>query len=60
MKTLIMALMFSGCIATKQPEQFGIYHISSKNDTTFVNWNDLKALQIDSLQDKHLELNTER
>lgn len=43
-----------------QPERFGIYHISSKGDTTFLNWNDLKVLQIDSLQDKHLELNAER
>jgi len=45
---------------TMQPEQFVICHISSKGDTTFLNWPDLKVLQIDSLQDKHLELNAEK
>lgn len=58
---LIWMLLFVGCIITKnQPEQFGIYHISSKGDTTFLTWPDLKTLQIDSLQDKHLELNAEK
>ena len=59
---LIFALLMMECRSSKimQAEQFGIYHISSKNDTTFLNWDDLKVLQIDSLQDKHLELNAER
>jgi hypothetical protein len=59
---LILALLMIGCNSSKmiQTEQFGIYHISSKADTTFLNWNDLKVLNIDSLQDKHLELNAER
>ncbi len=61
MKKLIILVFFFGCVATqKQPEQFGIYHISTKGDTTFLNWPDLKTLQIDSLQDKHLELNAEK
>ena len=55
--------VLSACLTpqrTIQLEQFGIYHISSKQDTTFLNWDDLKVLQIDSLEDKHLELNAER
>ncbi len=36
-----------------------VYHVSYKNDTTLLNWSDLKVLQIDSLQDYYLEFRTE-
>ena len=65
-KLIILLIILSGCVATQpNPEQFiyqdqDIYHVSSKQDTTLLNYNDLKVLKNDSLQDKYLELNTER
>ena len=66
MKLLIIWLTVSGCALTqRQPEQFfyknnDVYHVSSKQDTTLLNWSDLKVLRIDSLQNKYLELNAEK
>jgi len=64
-RLLIILLTVSGCSIIRQPEQFfyknnDIYHISSKQDTTLLNYSDLKVLRIDSLQDKYLELNAEK
>ena len=66
-KLFLIFILFTGCIAQKriQPEKFvyqneDIYHVSSYQDTTFLNWNDVKVLKIDSLENQFLYLKTER
>ena len=36
-----------------------VFHVSTKIDTTLLDWGDLRILQIDSLQDYYLQFRTE-
>ena len=61
---LIILLLLSSCIAVR-PGNFhetktDIYHVSYRQDTIVLTWQDIRILKIDTLKTKYLELKAER